>query len=242
MFFKAIPVWGDYLNHIDKLNRHLIFRETIESLDHVTVNIAASDFYRLTVNGEFVGFGPARTAGGFARVDSYDLSGIKSADNKKNEIVIEVAGYHCKSMSTVLGESFFCAEITEAGTVKKYTGRDFDCFENTRRVRKVERYSVQRHFGEIYDDNLATKRAVQVVPVAHDITFIPRRVPFASCVVSDIYKYMSRGVFVETDDGRIHSREFGTGKSKTLTAFLLRKSRNTGLFLPRKSRISRIAM
>ena len=113
MFLKAIPVWGNYLNDMDKLNRHLIFRETAESLDHVTIHIAASDFYRLTVNGEFVGFGPARTACGYARVDSYDLSGIKNGNHEKNEIVIEVAGYHCKSLSTVFGESFLCAEITE---------------------------------------------------------------------------------------------------------------------------------
>ena len=98
MFFNAIPVWGNYLNNTDKLNRHLLFRETIDSLNNVNINIAASDFYRLTVNGEFVDFGPARTSIGYARVDSYDLSDIKSSENGKNEIVIEVAGYHCKSL------------------------------------------------------------------------------------------------------------------------------------------------
>lgn len=230
MFTKAIPVWGDYFNNEDKLNRHLIFREVAESLDHVIVNIAASDFYRLTVNGEFVGFGPARTAKGYARVDSYDLSGVKNADGAKNDIVIEVAGYHCKSLSTAFGESFLCAEITENGTVTKYTGRDFACFENTRRVRKVERYSVQRHFGEVYDDNLSTERSVQVVPVAHDITFIPRRVPFASCVLHDTDGYMSGGTFVETDDGRIGSREFGTGKKQNAYSFPPDKEPEYGIF------------
>ncbi len=230
MFSKAIPVWGKYLNNIDKLNRHLIFQETVDSLNNVTIDIAASDFYRLTVNGNFVGFGPARTANGYARVDSYDLSGIKSSDNENNEIVIEVAGYHCKSLSTVLRESFLCAEITENGIVKKYTGRDFDCFENTRRERKVERYSVQRHFSEIYDDSLSTKRTVQAVPVAHDITFIPRRVPLASCIVSDTYKYMSRGAFLETDDERIHSGEFGTGRKQNAYSFPPEKEPEYGIF------------
>ncbi len=230
MFFNAIPVWGNYLNNTDKLNRHLLFRETIESLNNVNINIAASDFYRLTVNGEFVGFGPARTSIGYARVDSYDLSNIKSSENGKNEIVIEVTGYHCKSLSTVLRDSFLCAEITENGTVIKYTGRDFNCFENTRRERKVERYSVQRHFGEIYDDSLETKRTVQVVPVAQEVKFIPRRVPFASCIASDTYKYMSRGVFVETDDGRIHSGEFGTGKKQNAYSFSPENEPEYGIF------------
>ena len=232
MFTNAISVWGNYLNDAEKLNRHLIFREVIGSLDNVTVSIAAADFYRLAVNGEFIGFGPARTAKGYARVDSYDLSGIKGAADGKNEIVIEVAGYHCKSLSTVFGESFLCAEIAENGAVTKYTGRDFECFENTRRVRKVERYSVQRHFGEIYDDSLLPWRAVQAVPVAHDITFIPRRVPFASCEVTDICKYLSRGVFVETEDGRIHSGEYGTGEKQNAYSFPPEKEPEYGIFPP----------
>ena len=100
MFIKATPVWGNYVSSTEKLNRHLVFRETAVSLKGTVLNIAAADFYRLTVNGEFVGFGPARTAKGYARVDSYDLSGAKDTNNGENEIVIEVAGYCCKSMST----------------------------------------------------------------------------------------------------------------------------------------------
>ena len=83
MFNKAIPIWGKYDGFTEKLNRHLIFRETAESLKGAVLNIAAADFYRLMVNGEFVGFGPARTAKGYARVDSYDLSRVKEAYGKK---------------------------------------------------------------------------------------------------------------------------------------------------------------
>ena len=134
MFQKAIPVWGNYASYEEKLNRHLIFRETVKALKGVSLSIAAADFYRLTVNGKFVGFGPARTAKGYARVDRYDLSAEKENPDGKNEIVIEVAGYACKSLSTVWQASFLCAEITENGIVTKYTGRDFDCFENVQRI------------------------------------------------------------------------------------------------------------
>ena len=101
MFQNAIPVWGNYGNNTEKLNRHLIFRETTATLNQATLTITAADFYRLTVNGEFIGFGPARTAKGYARVDVYDLSGVKESSDGKNVIMIEVAGYCCKTISTV---------------------------------------------------------------------------------------------------------------------------------------------
>ena len=214
MFQKAIPVWGNYATQIEKQNRHLIFRQTVKSLSGVTLTIAAADFYRLTVNGQFVGFGPARTAKGYARVDVYDLSDIKERP-EGNEICLEVAGYYCKSLSAVWQESFLCAEIAQNGVVTHYTGRDFECVENVQRVRQVERYSVQRHFGEIYDRRMGGEACtVQTIPVAADIRFIPRHVPFADCQVRACDTYLSRGVFAETADGRANSGEFGTGKKQ----------------------------
>ena len=155
MFMKAIPVWANCQTDADRLNRHLIFREYSDKLDGVKLSIAAVDFYRLTVNGEFIGFGPARTAKGYGRVDEYDLSSIEARKDGKNEIIIEVAGYYCKSLSTVRQHSYFCAELTENGVPVKYTGRDFECFDDARVLRKVERYSVQRHFGEIRDERIS---------------------------------------------------------------------------------------
>ena len=232
MFTYAIPVWGDYKDGAEKLNRHLIFRETVGALNGVELKIAAADFYRLTVNGEFVGFGPARTAKGYARVDAYDLSELRPSDDGKNEIVIEVAGYHCKSLSTIVQDSFLCAEITENGQVTRYTGRDFGCFESPRRVRKTERYSVQRHFGEIYVDGLSDGHSVNAVPVADGIKFIPRRVPYAHCEVTDVCDFLSRGAFIETEDGRAGSGEYGTGAKQNAYSFPPEQETEYGFFSP----------
>ena len=227
MFTKATPVWGNYKNSTDKLNRQLVFRETLENFDGVVLNIAASDFYRLTVGGKFVGFGPARTAKGYARVDSYDLTEFGGG-----EIIVEVAGYRCKSLSTCLQDSFFCAELIAGGEVIKYTGRDFECFENARRVRVVERYSAQRHFGEIYEGYDLIGSTVKVVPVRSDVKFIPRRVPFASFKVADTDKYISRGIFEETADGRADSGEFGTGKKQFAYSVNVYNEPDYGYFSP----------
>lgn len=236
MFTKAVPVWGDYKKYSERLNRRLIFRETVASLDGCTLSVAAADFYRLTVNGRFVGFGPARTAKGYARVDVYGLSEFAESNGGINEIAIEVAGYYCKSISTVWQDSFLCAEIQENGVVTKYTGRDFPCFENGKHVQRVERYSVQRHFGEIYDLRgyipFSPDAAVKTVSVAEDIKFIPRHVPFASCEVTDSFRYLSRGVFSETSDGREASGEYGTGKKQNAYSYSTEREVDYGVFSP----------
>ncbi len=219
MFKKAQPVWANFSNGKDKLNRHLIFCEYVDSLSGLTLNIAAIDFYSLKVNGEFVGFGPARAAKGYARVDSYDLSSLKESKSGKNEIIIEVAGYFCKSFSTVRQESFLCAEILKFDTPIKYTGRDFECFLDISFVHKVERVSIQRHFGEVRDertrDRFSEKYRVDTVPTAKNIKFIERHVPFASCEVTDIQSYISKGTFVPGDPNKTSDdNKYGTGKKK----------------------------
>ncbi|MBR6683749.1 MAG: hypothetical protein IKL38_05350, partial [Firmicutes bacterium] len=70
MFKKAMPIWIPNQTHKEKLNTQLLFTAEVASLQGTVLNLAAADFYRLTVNGHFVGFGPARTAKGYARVDS----------------------------------------------------------------------------------------------------------------------------------------------------------------------------
>ena len=221
MFKKALPVWGDYTSNYEKLNRHLVFRESLESLSGITLNIAAVDFYRLTINGSFLGFGPARTAKGYARVDSYDLSAYNNADGK-NEIIIEVAGFFCKSLSTERQNSFLCAELLLNGEAIKYTGRDFECFDDVSFVRKVERFSVQRHFCEIRDERhtpFSDEHRIKAIPVSENIKFIERHVPFASCEVFDTDKYISKGHFTEGDPDDETLNRYGTGKKKNAYSF-----------------------
>ena len=234
MFINALPVWPKYLNYEDKLNRHLIFCEKMDSLRNVKISIAAADFYRLSVNGDFVGFGPARTAKGYARVDVYDLSEFDNGTDEENEIIIEVAGFYCKSLSTVHQQSYLCAELIKNGAVIKYTGRDFECYENTRRVRKVERYSGQRHFAEIRDERLENPISeafrAEALPILLDIKFIERKVPFASCKVNDINSYISGGSFSIAPDGRVGSNEYGTGEKINAYSFKIENEDNFGIF------------
>lgn len=142
---KAIYPVGEQ----DTMNSFAAFRASVSDLSDARLYISASTFYHVYVNGSFAGFGPARTAKGYARVDIIDLSEYNRAG--KNEIVITVAGYNCRSLSTVKSKPFLAAEVVCDGEVVCYTGRDFESFLPRCKVQKTERYSVQRHFSEVWD-------------------------------------------------------------------------------------------
>ena len=59
---------------------------------------------RVFLNGEFLGYGPARAAHGFVRVEELPLGGKLKPG--RNVIAIEVAGYNCDSFYTVRQSSF----------------------------------------------------------------------------------------------------------------------------------------
>ena len=209
MLKKAISVWVDRNNYKDKLNTHLIFRERMESLGRdFKLKIAAADWYKLYINGKYVGAGPARTAWGYARVDEYDLAQYENACGE-NEIVIYAAGFYCKSLTSVWQDSFLAAEITCGDDVVKYTGRDFACFVNNRRIRKAERFSVQRYFQEIWDEAADEFGSpVQTVEVKNGVTFIPRRVPLAYSRCRDFSTCLSKGTFAENPTKEIRKNAY----------------------------------
>ena len=180
MFNKARSVFAK--GKSEEKNYQLVLRGEAESLKGTTLYITAFSFYRLTVNGRFAAFGPARTARGYARVDEIKLDAFDS-QNGKNEIVIEVAGYYCRTISTELQPSFVCAELREGENVLLATGYDFEGYVSARRLQRVERYSAQRHFGEVWDytesDIFDNKYKVELEETAAP-TYLPRRVPYTT--------------------------------------------------------------
>lgn len=197
MFRQAIPVFA--AGKDKEKNYQLILRASAKDLTESALRITAFSFYRLTVNGRFVAFGPARTAKGYARVDEIDLSLYHTEGD--NEIVIEVAGYYCNSLSTVKQPSFVVAELTKKDEVLLATGRegDFEGFCSCRRLQKVERFSGQRHFGEIYDyraeDVFAEEYRVSLAPSENQPSYLPRRVPQPDYEIVETKNYASAGTF-----------------------------------------------
>ena len=143
------PVWAEGLEK--EMNITCGFHAVLkaEKNKRYTITVAASTFYRLYINGDFIMHGPARCAHGFYRADEIDIAKyLKKGDN---DIAIEVAGYNINAYQSLDQPSFLRAEVFEEATSVIATGRDdFSCFVLTARRRKIQRFSFQRAFGESY--------------------------------------------------------------------------------------------
>ena len=147
MFLQAKPVFP--AGKSCEMHTFAAFRTTASDIKNATLHIAAADFYQVWINGKFLSFGPARTAKGYAREDELSLEQL--AVEGENEIVIGVVCHYCRSLSTVMQPGFLQAEIRRGNEVICATGKDFEGYLPSCRVRKVERFSTQRHFSEVWD-------------------------------------------------------------------------------------------
>lgn len=177
-FKKAKPIF--LKDKETSINTLAAFRAEVDHLENTVIHVTAFSFYRLTVNGQFVAFGPARTAKGYARVDTIDLTPY--ARTGKNEIVIEVVGYYCFALSTVKQPSFLCAEIRHGKDILAATGENFEGFHLTCKVQNVKRYSYQRHFAEVWDfrqeQGLSDDHREDVQVLDLPLHFIERKAPY----------------------------------------------------------------
>lgn len=147
-FQAAKPVW--VRGRETEMNLPAGFRAIFERPGAaVRVRIAASSLYRLFVNGEFRAHGPARGPHGYYRVDEWNISPLLKPG--RNVVAIEVAGYNVNSYYVLNQPSFLQAEVLTDSTVLAATGgQGFQARVLSERVQKVERYSFQRAFSEVY--------------------------------------------------------------------------------------------
>lgn len=150
-FRSAKPLWPE--GREQEKNLTVGWRATfrVQGRENVLLRIAASTLYRAFVDGEFLGHGPARGPHGFYRVDEWPLTG--RAKPGSHVIAIEVAGYNANSYYLLDQPSFLQAEIVSEGEVLASTGGSGAPFEAgvlKERVQRVQRYSFQRPFSEVY--------------------------------------------------------------------------------------------
>ena len=119
------------------------FRRTFDvaGAADATLRISASAAYKAWLNGRFVGWGPARTVYGYARIDEWKIP-LKPGTNI---LVVDVAGYGFESMQYNGGSPFLSAEIVADGRLVAATPDEFEAVEAPRR-RDTPVYSRQRGF------------------------------------------------------------------------------------------------
>lgn len=151
-FLKAQPVWP--AGREKEKNLFVGFHAAFEASGsgHAVLRLTGSTLYRISLNGEFVGHGPARGPHGFYRLDEWPLD-LKPG---VNHLAIEVAGYNANSYYLLDQPSFLQAEVVVEEKVLASTGAAEGGFQAAildYRVQKVQRFSFQRPFIEVYRMN-----------------------------------------------------------------------------------------
>lgn len=149
-FDSAHPIWP--ASRETEKNLFVGFRAVFDCSQQQDplLRVAGSSLYRVYLNGQFIGHGPARGPHGYYRVDEWPLGDCLS---ERNVLAIEVAAYNVNSFYLLDEPAFLQAEIvsgakTLASTAGK--GANFEATVLKRRLQKVQRYSFQRPFIEYY--------------------------------------------------------------------------------------------
>lgn len=183
VFKEAVPVWEKGLEK--EKNLTLIFRALAQRSISARLALTCSSAYQLFVNGEFVAAGPAKAAHNVYKVDEIEL--CTYLDKKQNVITVYVAGYNVNSFHLLNQPAFLCAELVCDGVVTAATGKaGFTAARYTERVQRVQRYSYQRPFTEVYRIG-ADHRRIDLEP---DFAFEPVALaaqPPKRCIARDVY-------------------------------------------------------
>ena len=184
----AEAVWPVGLEN--EMNTLVAFRAAFEAKPgaKTVLNLVAWYSYRVTLNGKFIAFGPARGPKGFFRPDALDLTAAVRPG--RNDLLVEVAGYNVPNFYLMEQAPFFKAEVVSGGeTVAASRAGSADFVATLQpRVRKAPRYSFQRTFAEHYrlpGDPSAAKTQL-VLGKAPEPTLIPRLVPYPDYEVAPL--------------------------------------------------------
>jgi alpha-L-rhamnosidase len=187
-FQSARPIWP--AGRETEKNLSVGFRAAFKAPAgrKVFLRAAGATLYRVHLNGQFLGHGPARGPHGFYRVDEWDVT--ERLAPGVNLVAIEVAGYNANSYYLLDQPSFLQAEVVADGKVLAATAAKETPFAATllnERVQKAQRYSFQRPFSEAYRvapgyDRWRKDPAFKVLPVKCKPlpakALLPRRVDY----------------------------------------------------------------
>lgn len=171
-------VWPKGLSR--EMNSFVGFRTEFEAGEGTVplLDLCAWGSYRVTLNGRFVGFGPARGPKGMFRPDRWRLAdGVRPG---RNDLLIEVSGHNVPNYYLIEQPPFFKATLRLGDRVlaeSKVRGGAFAAVRMPRTL-KVPRYSFQRTFAEHYRLPVCKTFASLDLEPAPEPKLIPRRVPY----------------------------------------------------------------
>lgn len=185
----------------DEMNVKIDFVLKLRIVRGMELKLAANIPFRMSLDGEIVGYGPKRRAQGFAAVNRYDLS---THAGKTSELRIETISYRVWNFYVMNQSPFFAAEIVKNGEVVA-DSYDFSAFLDRRKLQKVQRYGFQRGFTEVYDYTLKEPFEALDFEENNVCTLIETDVPDVLFCPEDFVLYESGRIFftegADFDDG-----------------------------------------
>ena len=182
-FLKAAPVWPAGQESAE--NALFGFRADFVAGkgDRPVLRIAATTFYRVYVNGVFVGHGPVRAAHGFFRTDEWPLDAV--VREGRNAVAVDVRRYGMRTQNCAgLQPGFLLAEVAAGERVLAATGRDFTCVRLPL-LPNAGRFTPQRAPIEVYRlasdwRDYRTRPGFRGAPPARrpDVKLLPRLSPY----------------------------------------------------------------
>ena len=124
------------------------FTFALSGKEQTTLYLAAGSTFLGKVNGKFAFYGPMRAEHGAALCHEYDLT--RFLTENENLLEIFITAYNINSYYIVDEPAFFSAAVVRGGKTVA-TEHDFTAYREPQKVQKVQRYSFQRNFVEVYD-------------------------------------------------------------------------------------------
>ncbi|MBQ3288120.1 MAG: hypothetical protein IJH50_01755 [Kiritimatiellae bacterium] len=148
-FDAAEPVWTTAER--DEINSSVAFTACFDwdGKSPLRLRLAGCSIFKVFVNGEFAAYGPARGPQGWFRMDEWDISRV--ARKGRNQLNIVGVAYNTTTYYIIGHEPFLQAEVLSGGKVVRATGDGQWNASFTERVRKAQRYSLQRAQSEVYE-------------------------------------------------------------------------------------------
>ena len=132
----------------EEMNLQVCFPIDYAAEGEVLLRIAGENEYSIYLNNDLVGYGPAKAAHGYHRVDEYHLV----SPMKENRILVLLAGYNVCSFDRIKQEPFLQYELWQGEECLAYSSAQSVAFLHEAHIQKVSRFSYQRTFSESYDE------------------------------------------------------------------------------------------
>ncbi len=217
-FQKAKPIWASGKRY--EMNCALRLETTISKASNLILRMAGHTSYQVYINDNFVFFGPARAGRGYYRVDEVPIDSYLTEG--KNRITVFANGYNCDSYYQLNEPSFFCAEFTDGKNTFSETGSDaWQIYLRHDKIQKVQRYSTQRPFAEVYDLTKLPQITPCLAEICPTVKWISRELSLPAFEKEYFSRFISNGSVEFCEPEQYHTCAALARPGNTISGFRL---------------------